>query len=442
MELLYNAQKTYFDTGVTRNQYARYHKLNALKSALKEHESMLLEAIALDLGKGAYETYLTEISLVNQEIDYMLKVLKQGNLEHKVKHRSLISKGNKISYEPRGHVLIIAPFNYPIQLSLLPLVGSYAVGNVSMLKLSEHTPSVNAVIKTLLSKVFDEKEVCVVEGGVEETTQLLNYNFDMIFFTGSTQVGKIVMEAASKTLTPVVLELGGKSPAIVFSDADLDKAVKKIIWGKIINAGQTCIAPDYVMVPNSLKESFIEKAIAEANRITSGNRLKLINQKQVKRIVDHLITMQESIRLGGTSEGEQLDFTILDNANIDEEIFGPVLPVIGYNDTATLLDAVKQYEYPLTLYAFTDSPKDHESLLKRIRCGSILFNDVLVHIADHNVPFGGVKTSGIGRYHGEYSLDTFAHKLPLVYGRKHENPMLKMPFTKVFQKIGIIKKFL
>lgn len=441
MQTIYQLQKNYYNQGNTLDISSRVVKLKRFKEALISNEAALYTAIEKDLGKGSYETYMTELSLIYKEIETFIKLLDNGSLLRPMKNHKLLSKRMDGYYKSRGQILVIAPFNYPIQLSIIPMISSYAMGNVTMVKLSEYVPNVNEILESLVKQVFLSEEIFVVTGDALVNQELLSMSYDLIFFTGSTRVGKIVMEAASKHLTPVVLELGGKSPAIIMDDAELEKAVQKIVWGKVMNSGQTCIAPDYVLVPEHLKEEVIQRVIDEANRVTKGQLLPLVHQNHADRFIKYFEVLKNNVRYGGIVQGKSISFSVIDNANIPEEIFAPVLPIMTYQDENDLLIKLKAHDYPLTSYIFTSKPNQYRLFAQKLRTGSVMFNDVLIHVADANMPFGGIRTSGLGSYHGEASLSTFAHFMPIVEGRKGINPFLKMPFNSKYQKVKWLRKF-
>lgn len=441
MKNIYNTQKEWYKVNVPLNLDFRLKKLNQLKVSLKEHENDLFKAMYEDLGKHEYEVYMTELSLIYREIDALSKLLRKKGLNRRVHNDFLLGKSSKISYQARGQVLIIAPFNYPVQLSILPLVGSVAAGNSTILKLSEHVPHTNAVLRKVFESVFDLGHVSVVEGAKEVVEELLEMSHDLIFFTGSTKVGQIVMEAAAKHLTPVVLELGGKSPVVVFEDADIEMAAKKIAWGKIINAGQTCIAPDYILVHHSKKQQLISSIISSVQEMLPDGFIKVIHEDHASRLATMMNGVHDHIIFGGKVEGDKVSFTIVDEINIDQEIFGPILPVLSYKDESDLIDSIKVYDYPLTLYSFSRSRSKTEWLQHRIRSGSVMENDLLMHISNDAIPFGGIRSSGIGSYHGEHSLKVFAHEKPIVRGWGFMNPFLKMPYKAWYQSVALLRKF-
>ncbi len=418
---LLNKQRTYFISGATQSVHFRIHQLQTLKTMIKQHEEELMETVFNDFKKPKEETYATEIGILYQEINYTLKHLKKWTKPKKVSGNllSFPSKSYTIA-EPYGNVLIIAPWNYPIQLTLLPLVGAIAAGNTAVIKPSEITPNTSKVLKEITETWFKEEFIGVMEGGVEVNQELLAQDFNYIFFTGSTRVGKIVMEAAAKNLTPVTLELGGKSPCIVDETADLKTAAKRIAWGKFVNAGQTCVAPDYLLLHDGIRHEFLtylKEAIQEFygdDSQKSTDYPRIVNQNHFKRLVGYLD--DGDILIGGRHVAEEryVEPTVLTNVKKDapvmeEEIFGPILPVFTFRELPEALRLISKHPKPLALYIFTNN-KDHEQLvLSRCSFGGGVVNDVVIHLANHHLPFGGVGNSGIGAYHGKHSFDTFSH---------------------------------
>lgn len=423
----------------------RISMLQHFQTVLLKNEMALEAAILKDLGKSQFEFYTTELAIVYREIKKMLKWLKKGSICKSVKGYPLLAKKSILHYGPLGQVLIIAPFNYPVQLSLLPLINSIACGNVNVLKLSELVPNTSALLNEIIKNSFDANIVKVYQGGPEVSQNLLAKPYDLIFFTGSERVGKIVLESASHHLTPVVLELGGKSPAIILEGTDLHSAVKKILWAKRINAGQTCVAPDYVLVPKSLQESFIQTCVKDemdylSNISKQSTENLIVNEPNVLRLKEILKVYNDAIIQGGQWQGRHLTLTLLNNVNPDTEIFGPILPIVTYDSQQDLLIKLQNYPDPLTAYIFGNEKIAH-SLAVKIRSGSVAINECLSHIAHPYLPFGGVGKSGMGHYHGKYSIETFSHIKPIVYGWKGMNPFLKLPIRHWYQDKRIIRKF-
>lgn len=418
---LLERQRTYFRSGATKSVEFRIHQLQTLKKLLSEHEQELFEAIYADFKKPELETYATELGILHNEISYTIRHLKKWAKPRRIKGTWInFPSSNYIMAEPYGAVLIIAPWNYPVQLALLPLVGAIAAGNTVIVKPSEITTHTSSVLKRLMSKWFKEEFIAVVEGGVEVNQALLAEDFDHIFFTGSTRVGKIVMEAAAKNLTPVTLELGGKSPCIVDDSADLKTSARRIAWGKFLNAGQTCVAPDYVMIDSSVQDEFLgylKEAIRSfygVNAKLSPDYPRIVNDNHFGRLISYLPDGQ--IFYGGKTDADEcyIEPTILTNVTdnstvMEEEIFGPILPVITYENIGGAIDLINSKPKPLALYIFTTKKENEERILEKCSFGSGAINDVVAHLGNHHLPFGGVGESGIGAYHGKASFDTFSH---------------------------------
>ncbi|MDQ6107275.1 aldehyde dehydrogenase, partial [Staphylococcus epidermidis] len=383
----------------------------------------LLDALYKDLGKSKVEAYATEIGMLLKSIKLMRKELKNWS---KTKQTDtplyLFPTKSYIKKEPYGTVLIIGPFNYPVQLVFEPLIGAIAAGNTAIVKPSELTPHVAIVIKDIIEDTFDEAYVSVVEGGIEETQTLLSLPFDYMFFTGSEKVGKIVYEAAARKLIPVTLELGGKSPVIVDDTANIKVASERISFGKFTNAGQTCVAPDYILVQRKVKNDLIKalkKTITEfygENIEKSPDFGRIVNQKHFNRLNDLIQIHKDNVVFGGNSSKEDLyiEPTLLDNITNDnkimkEEIFGPILPIITYDNFDEVLEIIQSKSKPLSLYLFSEDENMTHRVVEELSFGGGAINDTLMHLANPNLPFGGVGSSGIGQYHGKYSFDTFSH---------------------------------
>jgi len=428
-------QRTFFKTGATRSIAFRLSMLTFLKQAIETHEAAIYDALKVDLNKGRQDAFTTEIGFVYGEINRMEKQLRRLAKPRRV-GTPLLHFGSKseIRFEPYGNVLVIAPWNYPFQLALAPVVGAIAAGNTVVLKPSELTPNVSRVLREVFETAFHERFGVVIEGDAEVSTAVLEEKFDYIFFTGSTRVGKIVHQAAAKHLTPVTLELGGKSPTIVHKDADLRLAAKRIAWGKWLNAGQTCIAPDYVFVHRDVQETFLRYIEEEAfsqygNGVGVGSYVKIVSDSHLERLTGYLD--QGDIEFGGqvNPETRKMAPTVMTNVPLDsklmqEEIFGPILPVLVYDEIEDVITFVTDRDKPLALYLFTENNFVKERVLNRISFGGGCVNDTLMHVAQHNLPFGGVGASGIGGYHGKYSFETFSHQKGLV----HNTTKFDLPF--------------
>lgn len=419
----FNNSKAFFNTHKTKNLKFRKQQLKLLSKNIKNHENELLDALYKDLGKSKVEAYATEIGMLLKSIKLMRKELKNWS---KTKQTDtplyLFPTKSYIKKEPYGTVLIIGPFNYPVQLVFEPLIGAIAAGNTAIVKPSELTPHVAIVIKDIIEDTFDEAYVSVVEGGIEETQTLLSLPFDYMFFTGSEKVGKIVYEAAARKLIPVTLELGGKSPVIVDDTANIKVASERISFGKFTNAGQTCVAPDYILVQRKVKNDLIKalkKTITEfygENIEKSPDFGRIVNQKHFNRLNDLIQIHKDNVVFGGNSSKEDLyiEPTLLDNITNDnkimkEEIFGPILPIITYDNFDEVLEIIQSKSKPLSLYLFSEDENMTHRVVEELSFGGGAINDTLIHLANPNLPFGGVGSSGIGQYHGKYSFDTFSH---------------------------------
>ena len=419
----FNNSKAFFNTHKTKNLKFRKQQLKLLSKNIKNHENELLDALYKDLGKSKVEAYATEIGMLLKSIKLMRKELKNWS---KTKQTDtplyLFPTKSYIKKEPYGTVLIIGPFNYPVQLVFEPLIGAIAAGNTAIVKPSELTPHVAIVIKDIIEDTFDEAYVSVVEGGIEETQTLLSLPFDYMFFTGSEKVGKIVYEAAARKLIPVTLELGGKSPVIVDDTANIKVASERISFGKFTNAGQTCVAPDYILVQRKVKNDLIKalkKTITEfygENIEKSPDFGRIVNQKHFNRLNDLIQIHKDNVVFGGNSSKEYLyiEPTLLDNITNDnkimkEEIFGPILPIITYDNFDEVLEIIQSKSKPLSLYLFSEDENMTHRVVEELSFGGGAINDTLMHLANPNLPFGGVGSSGIGQYHGKYSFDTFSH---------------------------------
>ena len=429
LDELLQKQKDYFRTGETRDIEFRISKLKRLKKAIKIYEQKILEALRKDLGKPEQESFFSEVGGIYASIDLFVKNIAKWTKARAV-NTPIVQYGESyIEYEPYGSVLIIVPFNYPFQLAMEPLIGAIASGNTAVVKPSELAPETEKVISDIIREAFDESYVASVCGGVDIITKLLSQRFDYIFFTGSVRVGKIVMEAASKNLTPVTLELGGKSPVFVDENFDVRLAAKRIVWGKFLNNGQTCIAPDYVLVHESRKLALIEELKAVI-REHYGENIKenpdygrIINEKQAERLAKILESDEDLVVFGGDFDVEKryiapaiLDLGKLGDASVSEsaamadEIFGPILPIVSYESLDEAVDKVRDGEKPLAMYIFSKNKEYIGSVKSRISSGNITINDTVKHVSIDSLPFGGVGHSGMGSYHGKYSIETFSHR--------------------------------
>jgi aldehyde dehydrogenase (NAD+) len=430
-------------------------QLKRLKMGIKKYEGQIMKALYKDLGKHENESYMTEIGFVYHSITLMLKNMsKWARLEKKPTPIFLMPAKSYIVNEPYGSVLIIGPYNYPFQLLIEPLIGAIAAGNTAVLKPSEMAPNISRLVKALIDDIFPQKYISCVEGTIETNTSLINAQFDYIFFTGSVAVGKIVMQAAARNLVPVTLELGGKSPVIVDESANIKEAARRIIWGKTINAGQTCVAPDYVLVHETVKEQLMKEMKLALNQFFGDNIEKsnsfgrIINDKHFNRILTMIEKDKEEVVFGGqyNKETRYIEPTLIaisswNAATMQEEIFGPVLPIMAYHNLDKTIKTIRRLPKPLALYLFTTNKFIETKVLREISCGNVSINDTITHVANPYLPFGGVGNSGIGAYHGKESFLTFSHRKGILKKPASINNSLSYPsFNKI--QLRLVKKFL
>ena len=430
----------------------RKETLVKLLDNIAKHEDEIIKALHDDFGKPAFEAVLTETYFVISDLKSTIKKLSTWSKPKSV-FPSLLNfpSTDKIYSEPYGSVLIIAPWNYPFQLALCPLIAAVAAGNSVALKPSELTPNTSAIIAEIIRLTFDPTQVEVYQGGTEVSQKLLARRWDYIFFTGSVAVGKIVAKAAAEHLTPVTLELGGKNPCIIDASANLALAAKRIVWGKFINAGQTCIAPDYILIQNKVKSKFIELLQSEIKNAYTDNPeqspdfARIINEKNWTRLVDMI--EPEKVIFGGQSDSKKsylaptlIDEPQLDSAIMKEEIFGPLLPILSYENETEIETIVSKYEKPLSLYVFTSNKPFAKRIIRDFSFGGGVINDTVIHFGNERLPFGGVGYSGIGAYHGKLSFDTFSHKKAVV--KKATWLDLPMRYAPYGNKVKTIRKLL
>lgn len=421
--------KAFFNTQQTKDISFRKEQLKKLSKAIKSYESDILEALYTDLGKNKVEAYATEIGITLKSIKNARKELKNWTKTKNVDTPLyLFPTKSYIKKEPYGTVLIIAPFNYPFQLVFEPLIGAIAAGNTAIIKPSELTPNVARVIKRLINETFDANYIEVIEGGIEETQTLIHLPFDYVFFTGSENVGKIVYQAASENLVPVTLEMGGKSPVIVDETANIKVASERICFGKFTNAGQTCVSPDYILVHESVKDDLIT-ALSKTLREFYGQNIqqspdygRIVNLKHYHRLTSLLNSAQMNIVFGGHSDEDEryieptlLDHVTSDSAIMQEKIFGPILPILTYQSLDEAIAFIHQRPKPLSLYLFSEDENATQRVINELSFGGGAINDTLMHLANPKLPFGGVGASGMGRYHGKYSFDTFTHEKSYIF---------------------------
>lgn len=451
VERMIESQRSFYYTGATKPADFRKAQLSHLKQSIKNHEQEVIEALRKDLGKSEFEAYATEIGFVLDSISNMTKNLDEWMEPEPVKTPIHLQPAKSfVMREPYGSVLIIGPFNYPFQLIMEPLIGAMIGGNCAIVKPSETTPNVAAIIKVIIEEAFPPYYIRVVEGEREEVTALIHASFDYIFFTGSVNVGKVIMKAASERLTPITLELGGKSPAIVDQTANLDLAAKRIAWGKLMNTGQTCVAPDYICVHESVKEKFMKKLMKTiqnfygADAQASPDYGRIVSQQHFDRLAEIIDKESSQIVYGGKTDRSDLyiEPVILDHIgwgspSMEDEIFGPILPVITYTDLPALLRQIRKLPKPLSAYLFSESERATEFFLDELPFGGGCINDTVSHVGSSYLPFGGIGTSGVNSYHGKHSFETFTHaKSILKKSTKLSTNVLYPPYK---QKVKFVK---
>jgi aldehyde dehydrogenase (NAD+) len=446
---LLQRQRDFFNAGHTRPIEFRIEQLQRLKQAIAARQDQFLQALKADLGKPDLEAYLADLGIA-RDINYVLTHLKAWVKPRRVAvPLEQMPASAKIYPEPLGVVLLISPWNYPVHLAFLPLVGAIAAGNCAILKPSEIAPQTSRVIAELIQSTFDPAYVAVVEGGVESSQALLAEKFDHIFFTGSTHVGKIVMAAAAQHLTPVTLELGGKSPCIVAADADLKITARRIMWGKFINMGQTCIAPDYVLVDRQVKAEWLAhcqawlKEFYGEDPAQSPDLARIVSDRHFQRLQGLL--SQGDILVGGHTEASDryIAPTLMENVPMDaplmqEEIFGPILPILTYDTLDEAIALINQRSKPLALYLFSRDRATQEQVLSQTSSGGVCLNDVIMHIGVPDLPFGGVGDSGMGAYHGKATFDTFSHYKSVL--KRSFWPDLDLRYPPYVSKIDLVRK--
>ena len=424
IETIVQAQREYFATGATLPVTLRKEALIRLQAEIRRREDILCKAMRQDLNKSHYESYMCEIGLVLDELGHTIrKMEKWARPKRAATPLAQFSARSYMMKEPYGLTLVMAPWNYPFLLSMDPVIGAIAAGNCVVLKPSAYAPATSRAMAELIAAVFDPRWVAVVEGGRKENSALLDQKFDYIFFTGGVTVGKLVMEKASQHLTPVTLELGGKSPVIVDETADIPLTARRLAFGKVLNAGQTCVAPDYLLVQRSVKDKLVEELKKQFIKMLGEDPLynqdfvRIINRKHFERLQGLLA--DETLLYGGQTRADEVSGwvapTLVDACDpehckpMQEEIFGPVLPVIPYDTLEEAIAFVNARPKPLALYLFTKSKHAREQVLRRCSYGGGCVNDTIIHLATHEMPFGGVGNSGMGGYHGKFSFDTFSH---------------------------------
>lgn len=453
IEDLVKRQRTFFQTGKTKKVAYRKEALTRLLQQMKVFEPKIMEALKQDLNKSEFESYMSEIGMVYDEIRFAIKNVGKWSKRTKVKSTTgQFPAKSYIMSEPYGVVLIMAPWNYPFQLSIAPLIGAIAAGNCAVVKPSEYSAATSKVLKELMRETFAEDYVCVVEGDVVVSKQVLEQHYDYIFYTGGEMVGKLVMESAAKHLTPVSLELGGKSPTIVEKSANIRLAAKRIAFGKFLNAGQTCVAPDYVFVEREVEKEFLS-ALSHWIMVFFGEDVihneaypKLIHAGHFSRVASYI--KQGTVAFGGRVEEslQKIEPTILTNVNeespvMKEEIFGPVLPVLTFDKMEEVIAYITAREKPLACYLFTTDKQVEQMVLSKVSFGGGCINDTILHLATPYMGFGGVGTSGMGSYHGKQSFDTFSHKKSILKKANYlDIPLRYQPYTD--KKYRMLKKIM
>ncbi len=449
---LIKEQKHFFASQQTKDISKRKQLLRNLLQEITKREKDIVTALYSDFKKSEYESVMTETSIVISELKKAIKnIYTWAKPQHVMPAFLNFPSSSKIYKEPYGVVLIISPWNYPYQLAFAPLIGAIAAGNTVVLKPSELTPNTSKISKEIIEAVFDKKHVSIVEGGADTSTSLLEQRWDYIFFTGSVTVGKIVAKAAARFLTPVTLELGGKNPCIIDETANIKLAAKRIVWGKLINAGQTCIAPDYLLIHTSVKDKFVEhyeKEVTKAygeNPESSKDYPRIVNQRNFDRLA--MMLENEKILVGGKTNREDnyISPTLINEPSLDSEamkgeIFGPISPVISYNNEEDLHAIISNYEKPLALYIFTGKNRFAKKMIAKYSFGGGTVNDTTVHFANHNLPFGGVGESGIGAYHGKQTFTLFSHKKGVV--KRYNWLDIPVRYAPYNGKLKILKTFM
>lgn len=444
-------QKEFFKTGKPIDINYRKKALIKLRDTVDKYEEKILYALKLDLGKSEFEGYETELGIVKSELKNTIKNLEKWSKPKKVR-ASIMNpfSDNRIYNQPYGVCLILSPWNYPFQLALMPLIGSIAAGNTSILKLSEISSFTSGIVREIIEEIFDEEYIAVFSGEADEAINLIESDVDFIFYTGNPKIGASVAESSGRRLIPCVLELGGKSPCIIDRKADLDNAAKKIVWGKFMNAGQTCVAPDYIIADRlvflELRDKLIHyiKEFYGENPIESDDYPKIINKKNFDRILN-LIEGKRLI-FGGKYDDDSLKIepTILEVSSMDEkimqeEIFGPIIPIIIYKNKSEIFEIIDKNKNPLALYLFTDNNSFEKEIIEKVSFGGGCVNDTIIHCTSEGLPFGGIGRSGIGNYHGKASFDAFSHKKSVVKSKKFADISMKYPpFNE--KKLELIKK--
>lgn len=450
VENIVKKQRAFFETHKTKDVNFRIEQLKKLKNAIETREKDISKALEKDLGKSSTESYMAEIGMVLEDLSYAIKHTKKWSKREY--HLSPLAQFPSTSFriaEPYGLVLIMSPWNYPFLLTMQPLIGAISAGNCAVVKPSQNSEHTSKIMKDIIEETFDPEYICVIIGEHKVAEELLENKFDYVFYTGSARVGKMVMESAAKHLTPLTLELGGKSPAIVDKEANMKLAAKRIVFGKLLNCGQTCVAPDYVLVHKDVKEKFVQYCKQYIEQFlgqdwkNNNEYPKMINERQFARIVEIINEDKEKILYGGKNDKTSMKIqpTLIDDKEINskamqEEIFGPILPIIEFVDMEEVIKHINKNHKPLALYLFTNSKKTQKQILKQVAFGGGCINDTIIHLASSKLGFGGVGYSGMGEYHGKYSFRTFSHYKSIVSkSTLIDLPMRYHPYKEVNDKI-------
>ncbi len=449
MEKILESQRRYFASDVTKPYAFRIAQLKKLKQLLLQYQQPIMDALYDDLHKGAFEAYTTEVGFNLKSIAHAIKQLKKWMQPKRYKGEIFLPFAKAfVQPEPKGNVLLIGPFNYPFQLVIEPLIGAIAAGNTAIIKPSEYTPKTEAILEKLINENFDSQYLYVAKGDAKVTTELLKLRFDHIFFTGSTRVGQIVYEAAAKFLTPVTLELGGKSPTIIDETANLKVAAERIAFAKFTNAGQTCIAPDYIYVHASVKEAFLKEfqSVLEKRYLDKKAFGRIVSDRHYQRLIGLIDPSKVSYQPKPIAEERYMGPTILTNVSwndkvMQEEIFGPILPILTFTNLEEVIQTLKTKEKPLALYLFSENKKTQQRVWSALSFGNGAINDALMQVATSQLPFGGVGQSGFGSYHGMHSFMTFSHQKSYIRkSTKIDVPIAYPPYDAM--KLKVIKKLL
>jgi aldehyde dehydrogenase (NAD+) len=451
MEKTFQKQRAFFESGATRSIESRTVQLKKLAECIRSNESKILEALCKDLHKSEGEAFLGEVAFLLEEIRFTIKNLWKWTRPQRVSTPLVQAIGkSRIYYEPRGMVLILGPWNYPFQLMIAPLIGAWAAGNTAVLKPSELAPATSKVLQEIFES-FPKEWVAVFPGGAEMAEKLITHRWDYIFYTGGTAVGKKVYEAAARNLTPVTLELGGKSPCVVDKNTNWEVTIRRIAWGKFFNAGQTCVAPDYLLLPKGTTEAFIERMKVQLDKFfgeapeKSADYSRIINERHFSRLQSYL--KEGRVVLGGNTDLKELYFspTLLTDVSwtskvMQEEIFGPILPILEYENLDDAFQRIKAFPKPLAFYFFSSDPLHQDRAIQELSFGGGCINDTLIHLSNPGLPFGGVGESGIGAYHGRFSFEAFSHKKGMI--TKTFLPDLPLRYPPYAKKIGLLRRIL